>query len=237
MQKVELEPELLSIDRTDNQKAIKIEADKERDAALSDITAAINKIIDDHPLPAGVSYKQAGDVESQDTSAQDLGTSIMIGMLLMYLVLIVLFRNFLYPTAIITSIFLSIGGAIIIIAVLGMTFNFPAQLGIFGVLGVGVNQAIIHIEDFKIFYEKQGMTVLDSFRKSIAIRFVPIFLTKLTTILGLIILSFKDEIYGGLAVAFIGGLLMSFFITLMYLPSLITVLSRRKKKIAVEAIQ
>lgn len=70
------------------------------------------------------------------------------------------------------------------------------------------------------------MSVLDSFRKSIAIRFVPIFLTKLTTILGLIILSFKDEIYGGLAVAFIGGLLMSFFITLMYLPTLIKVTSK-----------
>ena len=72
------------------------------------------------------------------------------------------------------------------------------------------------------------MSVTDSFRKSIALRFVPIFLTKLTTILGLIILSFKDEIYGGLAVAFIGGLLMSFFITLMYLPTFITLTTKKK---------
>lgn len=78
------------------------------------------------------------------------------------------------------------------------------------------------------------MSVLDSFRKSIAIRFVPIFLTKLTTILGLIILSFKDEIYGGLAVAFIGGLLMSFFITLMYLPTLIKLTSKPKRDVVVE---
>ena len=75
------------------------------------------------------------------------------------------------------------------------------------------------------------MSVRDSFRKSIAIRFVPIFLTKLTTILGLIILSFKDEIYGGLAVAFIGGLLMSFFITLMYLPTFIKATSKPLKVI------
>lgn len=136
VKKVELQPELKSIDRTDNQKAVKIEADKERDAALSDITKEIDTIIKNHPLPDGVSYKQAGDVESQDTSAQDLGTSIMIGMILMYLVLVVLFKNFKYPTAIISSIFLSIGGAILIIALTGMTFNFPAQLGIFGVLGV-----------------------------------------------------------------------------------------------------
>ncbi len=129
--RVELQPELKSIDRTDNQKAMHIQSDKERDVALSDVTTKIDAIIRAHPLPAGVAYKQAGDVESQDTSAQDLGKSILIGMILMYLVLVILFKNFKYPTAIITSIFLSIGGAIIIIALTGMTFNFPAQLGIF----------------------------------------------------------------------------------------------------------
>ncbi len=224
--KVQLQPELLSIDRSDGNKAIKIEADKDRDAALGDITKKIESIIKEHPLPAGVSYKKAGDVESQDTSWKDLGTSILIGIVLMYLILMILFKNFKYPTSIITSIFLSIWGSLIIIALLWTTFNFPAQLGIFGVLGVWVNQAIIHIEDFKIFYEVQWMSVLDSFRKSIALRFVPIFLTKLTTILGLIILSFKDEIYGWLAVAFIGWLLMSFLITLLYLPTLIRLNSK-----------
>lgn len=129
--KVELQPELMSIDRTDNQKAIHIQADKDRDTALSDVTAGINSIIKNHPLPDGVSYKQAGDVESQDSSGKDLGVSVMIGMVLMYLVLVVLFKNFKYPTAIISSIFLSVGGAIIIIALTGMTFNFPAELAIF----------------------------------------------------------------------------------------------------------
>lgn len=223
---IQLQPELLSIDRNDNKKAIKIEADKQRDTALSDITANIETIIKNHPLPEWISYKKAGDVESQDSSGKDLWKSIMIGMILMYLVLLLLFRNFKYPTAIITSIFLSVWWSLLIIAITWMTFNFPAQLGIFWVLWVWVNQAIIHVEDFKIFYEKQWMTVLDSFRKSIAIRFVPIFLTKLTTILWLIILSFKDEIYGGLAVAFIGWLLMSFFITLLYLPTLIRLASK-----------
>jgi multidrug efflux pump subunit AcrB len=51
------------------------------------------------------------------------------------------------------------------------------------VLGVGVNQALIHIEDFKEFYEKRGMSVLESFKMSIAERFIPIFLTKAVTII------------------------------------------------------
>ncbi len=228
---VSLEPELVSIDRFWSDKAIKIQADKQADVALSDITAAIEKIIKDNPTPEGVSYKASWDVEFQDTSGRDLGISIVIGIFLMYVVLVVLFKNFAYPTAIITSIFLSIGWAIIMLAITGMTFDFPAQLWIFGILWVWVNQAIIHVEDFKIFYEQQGMSVVDSFRKSIALRFIPIFLTKLTTILWLIILALKDEIYGGMAVAFIGWLLMSFFITLLYLPTLINVFSKDKKEI------
>ncbi len=51
VKKIELQPELKSIDRTDNQKAVKVEADKDRDVALSDITTSINTIIKNHPTP------------------------------------------------------------------------------------------------------------------------------------------------------------------------------------------
>lgn len=224
-----IQPELVSIDRFGSDKAVNIQADKQADVALSDITASIDKIIKDTPPPAWVNYKAAWDVEFQDTSGKDLGISIIIGIFLMYIVLVILFKNFAYPTAIITSIFLSVWWAIIMIAITGMTFDFPAQLWLFWILWVWVNQAIIHVEDFKIFYEQQWMSVVESFRKSIALRFIPIFLTKLTTVLGLLILAFKDEIYWGMAVAFIGWLLMSFFITLLYLPTLIRVFSKEKK--------
>ena len=63
---------------------------------------------------------------------------------------------------------------------------------------------------------------------SIPRRFVPIFLTKLTTILGLVILAMKDELFGSMAIAFIWGLLMSFFITLIYMPMLVSLVDREK---------
>ncbi|HMS91774.1 MAG TPA: efflux RND transporter permease subunit, partial [Candidatus Absconditabacterales bacterium] len=104
--------------------------------------------------------------------------------------------------------------------------TFPAMIGIFGVMGVGVNQALIHLEDFKYFYQEKGMSVIDSFQQSIAERFIPIFLTKVTTIIGLLILAVKDELFGSMAIAFIGGLIVSFFITLLYIPSLMNLVSR-----------
>jgi hypothetical protein len=91
----------------------------------------------------------------------------------MFLTLIIIFKNLKYPITILSSIFLSIGGTFWLLALLGKYFTFPAALGIFGVLGVGVNQAIIHIEDFMILHDEQGMSVIESFRRSIALRFVP----------------------------------------------------------------
>ncbi|PJA47889.1 MAG: hypothetical protein CO170_04460 [candidate division SR1 bacterium CG_4_9_14_3_um_filter_40_9] len=221
-----IEPELKGISKLDGEKVILIEADKIESVALSDVTKQIDAIIKANPLPQGLSYKAAGDVQSQAASAQDLGIAMLIGLILMYMILIIQFNNVRYATVIITSIFISIGGSISLLALLGLKFTFVAQLGIFGVLGVGVNQALIHIEDFKEYYEKRGFSVLESFKMSIAERFIPIFLTKAVTITGLLILAFKDEMFGSMAVAFIGGLIVSFFITLLFIPSLMRLISR-----------
>lgn len=144
----------------------------------------------------------------------------------MIIVLVIQFNNLKYAVVIVGSVFLSIGGTVAILALFGMNFTFPAMIGIFGVMGVGVNQALIHIEDFKYYYTDQWLSVVDSFQQSIAERFIPIFLTKATTIVGLIILAVKDELFGSMAVAFIGGLIVSFFITLLYIPSLMNLITK-----------
>lgn len=221
-----IEPELKGISKLDGEKVILIDADKIDSVALADITPQIDAIIKAKPLPSWLNYKAAGDVQSQTDSAKDLWTAMLIGLILMYMVLIIQFNNVRYATVIITSIFLSIWWSMAILALFGFKFTFVAQLGIFWVLWVWVNQALIHIEDFKEFYEKRGMSVLESFKMSIAERFIPIFLTKAVTIIWLLILAFKDEMFGSMAVSFIGGLLMSFFITLLYLPSLMRLISR-----------
>ncbi|MFZ2718976.1 MAG: efflux RND transporter permease subunit, partial [Candidatus Absconditicoccaceae bacterium] len=226
LQKKYFEPELAGINKINGSKAVLISADKTTKTALSEITSKINQIIKSNPLPDGVRYEVGADIEEQAAVGVDLGKSLGIGILLMFLILVIQFKNLKYPIIVISSIFLSVSGALIILAITGYPFSFPAQIGIFGVLGVGVNQAIIHIEDFKDFYEKDGMSALESFKKSISIRFVPIFLTKLTTILGLLILAFKDELFGSMAIAFIGGLVVSFFITLVYIPAFVSLTSK-----------
>ncbi len=220
-------PELLSIDKTDWDLAIKIESDKADGYSLTDITANIQKVLADHKMPDGLKYKESWDIESQNQSSKELWMSILAWIAFMFLVLIIQFNNIKYAAVIITSILLTVAGSFYILWLFGLAFNFVAQLWIFWVFGVWVNQALIHIEDFKEFYERDGLSVRDSFKKSIALRFIPIFLTKAVTIIWLIILALKDEFFKALALAFIWGLIVSFFVTLLYIPSLMNLVSRK----------
>lgn len=222
----QLLPEINAITRQNGKRNISIQADKTNSVALSDITLAINAIIEKNPLPNGLEKTTWWDIESQTQSSQDLGKAMIIGLILMILVLIIQFNNIKYSIVIVSSVFLSIWGTIVILALTWYDLTFPAMIGIFGVMWVWVNQALIHLEDFKTFYQEQWMSVVDSFQQSIAERFIPIFLTKVTTIIGLLILAVKDELFWSMAIAFIGGLIVSFFITLLYIPSLMNLVSK-----------
>jgi len=177
-------------------------------------------------MPAGIAYSTWWSAQDLAQSMSDLETAMLIGLILMILILVIQFNNFKYAIVIVSSVFLSIGWTLVILAITWYDMTFPAMIGIFGVMGVWVNQALIHIEDFKYFYKVQKLSVVDSFQQSIAERFIPIFLTKATTIIGLIILAFKDALFGSMAVAFIGWLIVSFFITLLYIPSLMNLVNK-----------
>jgi multidrug efflux pump subunit AcrB len=98
----------LGIDKLDGDKVILISADKENDVVLSDITAQIDKIFAENPMPSSMSYKPAADIQTQTDTARDLGISMVVGIIMMYLVLILQFNNIKYATVIITSVFLTI---------------------------------------------------------------------------------------------------------------------------------
>ncbi len=230
IQEKKLVPEINAITRKDGKRNITIQADKTNSSALSDITLAIEQIIQKHPLPDGLQKTSGWDIASQEQSSKDLGKAMVIWLVLMILVLIIQFNNIKYAIVIVSSVFLSVGWTMVILALTWYDLTFPAIIWIFWVLWVGVNQALIHLEDFKYFYEEKWMSVVDSFQQSIAERFIPIFLTKITTIIWLLILALKDELFWSMAIAFIWWLIVSFFITLLYIPSLMNLVSREYYK-------
>ena len=224
--KKELQPEINAIIREDGKRRISIQADKTNSAVLTDITLAIDEVIKNHPLPDGLQKTTWWDAASLTQASSDLSKAMLIWLILMILVLIIQFNNIKYAIVIVSSVFLTIWWTIVILALTWYDMTFPAMIWIFGVMWVWVNQALIHLEDFKYFYEDKWMSVVDSFQQSIAERFIPIFLTKATTIIWLLILAMKDELFWSMAIWFIWWLIVSFFITLLYIPSLMNLVSR-----------
>jgi multidrug efflux pump len=222
----QLQAEINAITREDGKRNISVQADKLDNVALSDITLAIDDIIKKHPLPVWLEKTSSWDIASQEQSSTDLSKAMIIWLVLMVLILIIQFNNIKYSIVIVSSVFLSIGWTIVILALTWYDLTFPAMIGIFGVMGVGVNQALIHIEDFKYYYQEKWFSVIDSFQQSIAERFIPIFLTKAVTITGLLILAMKDELFWSMAIGFIWWLVVSFFITLLYIPSLMNLVNK-----------
>ncbi len=226
IKKQEFVPEINVISRENGKRGISIKADKLSSVALADITLAIDQIIQQHPLPAGMEYTSGGDIQQLDETTQDMQSAMIIGLILMLMVLIIQFNSLKYALLIIFSILFSVWGIVGILAVTWFDLTFPAMIAIFGVFGVGVNQMLIMLEDFIYFYKDQQLSVAEAFQETIEERFVPIFLTNATTIIWLITLSFKDELFGSMAIAFIWWLLASIVVGFFLLPALMNLFTR-----------
>ena len=222
----ELTSEINAIGRINWKRSIGIQADKLSHIALADITSAIDLVIQNTPLPVGMEYTSGWDIQQLDDATNDMKSAMIIGLVLMLLVLIIQFNSFKYAALIILSILFSFWGIVIILAITWFDLTFPAMIAIFWVFGVGVNQMLILLEAFNYYYKEKLLSVAESFQESIWDRFVPIFLTNTTTIIGLSILAFKDELFWSMAIAFIWWLLASVVIWLFLLPAFMNLFTR-----------
>ncbi|MDD2870457.1 MAG: efflux RND transporter permease subunit [Candidatus Gracilibacteria bacterium] len=219
---IELVGEVKSIIHTDSKLILNIGAYKTKETSLGSITPNIDKIVEKYSneIP-GVSLEYAGDVKDMQNSMIDLVKAFGIGILLMFTVLVLHFGNFRQPFLVLSVIPFLFIGAVLLLTISGLPFSFPAQLGMFGLMGVGVNDAILLIERYNNEknqkYKNNDDLILDVIRA----RFKPVLLTTLTTVLGLSTLAIKDALWGSLAVAFIGGLLLGTFIILVYIPAML----------------
>lgn len=230
-EKRDILPQLKNISHLNSDLQVLIESDKEADTPLGAIIEEIENIMVEYPLPAGLSFRYNDNINDQGDSMSGLGKAFGVGFLLMFLILVLQFNSLKYSVIVMSSTLLSIIGALFTLGFTGMPLSFPAQLGLFGVIGVGINNAILFIDTF--FKEKDKIDIhnADSLRKlivqTVQARFSPIFLTSATTIAGLITLAIKDALWGSLAIAFIGGLLLNIVMVVLYLPAVIYVMEAK----------
>ena len=214
---INLYPDVRYYKHLDGKPVLKISAYKKPTALLWPITSKIQTIVEKNK---NVQLYYASDIKDMKQSWKDLWIAFMVGIILMFAVLVLNFSNYSYPLIVFSIIPLLFIGAFSLLLIFKIPFGFAAQLGIFGLIWVWVNDAILLLER----YEELKKTLKDKNEiliKTVLSRLLPVFLTTLTTVLWLATLVVKDALWGSLALSFMWGLFVWTFIILLYIPAVL----------------
>ncbi|MGB4729207.1 MAG: efflux RND transporter permease subunit, partial [Candidatus Hydrothermia bacterium] len=212
---------LVRINRENQSRVVKVLADIEG-RTTNEVFSDIRSMLSNLSLPEGFSMQLEGEFEQIQDMMKNLGISIIAAILLIYMVLAAQFESFKDPFVVLFSIPLSFIGVILALLVTGTSISIPSLLGVLILVGVTVNQAIVMVTFYKEL-RVQGMEPFEAIVRGSVIRIRAIFITNLTTILGLIPMALSGHTEGGairapLAISIIGGLIASTFLSLLVIP-------------------
>lgn len=224
-----------TITRLDQKRVVTVSADVSGRLA-NEIIAEIGRRLKDISWPRGYSYRFTGEQEEQAKASDFLGKAFVATLFIIFLVLVTQFNSAVTPFIILTSVLLSLIGVFLGLLVTGTAFGvIMTGVGVISLAGVVVNNAIVLIDYFNQL-KARGMAVRQALMTAGLVRFRPVILTALTTILGLLPMAtavsfnFRDftleiggessQWWGPMAVAVIFGLAVATVLTLVVVPVL-----------------
>ncbi|BFP39426.1 efflux RND transporter permease subunit [Flavobacteriaceae bacterium GF1] len=183
-------------------------------------TEAIIPKLDGYDWPTGYRYYIGGEYETQTESFGDLGILLGTALILIFAVLVLQFRSVTQPLIIFSAIPLALSGSFVALFLSGWSFSFFAFVGFISLQGIVVNNSIILV-DYTNQLIAQGKEKIEAIKLAAQRRFTPIVLTSLTTILGLMPLTFQGtSLWSPLGWTLIGGMISSTALTLLVVPVL-----------------
>ncbi len=222
-----------SIERYDRQYRTTVEADLAPGGLLGPATAAIAQLPIAMNMPEGTSIQSAGDAEIMGEVFTSFGLAMGAGVMLVYVVLVLLFSSFVTPVAILLSLPLAIGGAIFGLYLNGSAIGLSVVIGFLMLMGIVTKNAIMLVE-FASEAMGRGISKEDAMIDAGHKRARPIVMTTIAMTAGMVpsALAFGTggEFRAPMAVAVIGGLLLSTLLSLLFVPSLFSVIDGLKKR-------
>jgi HAE1 family hydrophobic/amphiphilic exporter-1 len=186
--------------------------------------------------PTGISYLFGGDAENQGDSFGTLGMALLISIVLVYLIMVALYDNYIYPFVVLFSIPLAIIGALLALALTNNTLNIFTILGIIMLIGLVAKNAIILV-DFTNQMKEQGQSTYQALIHANNARLRPILMTTIAMVIGMLPIALATggvgAIKNGLAWAIIGGLISSMFLTLIVVPVVYMVVDKVMAKFGI----
>lgn len=220
------------IERKDQERIITIEANftgRDMGSVVSDIRRELRTV----PVPKDFAILFGGDYEEQQKAFKELMIGLILAIFLVYMVMAGQFESFRDPLVVLFSIPMGLIGIVLTMILTGTIFSMQAFIGCIMLAGIVVNNAILLVDYTNQLRRNEDMPLDEAIRVSGSRRLRPILMTTLTTVLGLMPLSFGlgegGETQAPLARVVIGGLLSSTLITLVLIPVIYSIFERKTK--------
>ncbi len=198
---------------------------------LGSAALAAGDIVSKIPLPSGITALVTGQSEEMQESFESMQFALVLAIFLVYLVMASQFESLIHPFVILFTIPLALVGAVLALFITGTTVNIVAFIGVIMLAGIVVNNAIVLV-DLINQLRAQGKDRFEAIMEAGVARLRPILMTSLTTALGLLPMAVGfgegSEVRTPMAIAVIGGLVVSTLLTLVVIPVVYSLMDRKR---------
>jgi len=213
------------IDRLDRNRNITVSVEL-NGRALGEVMNEVRRLPAMLNLPKGVSEVQQGELQRMNEMIGSFGLAMVIGILCIYVVLVLLFGDFLQPVTILCALPLSVGGALVALLVTGGNLSMPAMIGLLMLMGLVTKNSILLVEYAIMARREHGMSRFDALIDACHKRSRPILMTTLAMSAGMLptALGFGADpsFRQPMAIIVIGGLATSTLLSLLVVPVIFT---------------
>jgi len=211
-----------SIKRNNRNRVVAIGSDVPFGTALDTSTAEFKRIVSETELPKSVHLAESGDAKVQGEMVQSFGNAMLMGLMLVLVVLILLFKDVIQPFTILFSLPLAIGGVALALIVTQNALSMPVLIGILMLMGIVTKNAILLV-DFAIEMKRHGMERVEAMVEAGRKRARPIIMTSIAMSAGMLPSALGVGEGGSfrspMAIAVIGGIIVSTVLSLVVVPS------------------
>jgi len=208
---------------------VSIDLDVAAEYSVSQLTVEVKSMVAEYELPAGYSIEFEGEIANQEDAFGGIGKYVGIIGLIVLAIFVFQFGSVIQPLMICAAIPLSFIGAFLLLFLTGQPMSFLAFIGLTSLMGIVINNSILLVDEGNNLRDQnRDRPIADIAVEAGVGRFMPIVLTSVTSIFGLLPLALGNTMFKALAIVVIGGLSTSTFLTLICLPVLYAYLTKPK---------
>ena len=222
-----------TIERENRQRLVTVTVALGNNVVLGDMVAKVNGVLDNYPMPEDIYTYIGGDWEDQQESFGEIGTLLLLIVMLVYIVMATQFESFVMPFIIMFTILYALPGSAIALWMTDTPLSLMALIAIVMLVGIVVKNGIVMV-DFTNLLRERGVGMYEAVLEAGKSRLRPVLMTSLTTILGMLPMALGlgngAELWQPMGIAIVGGLTFSTILTLVAVPILYYVFMGRSER-------